>query len=109
MGLIKTPFASVKPGDMLITPSGKTTVITTENDRLSINVYTSNGGVIRGKYYDYAWIDEDHDNADFGNENESDVVSSGWAEDGSYTTSSGVTYTAEEMENAAYSGADFST
>lgn len=32
----------------------------------------------------------------------------GWAEDGSYTTPSGITYTAEEMENAAYSGADFS-
>lgn len=33
----------------------------------------------------------------------------GWADDGSYyTTSEGITYTAEELETAAYSGADFS-
>lgn len=34
---------------------------------------------------------------------------SGWSEDGSYTTPGGITYTSEEMYNAAYSGADFST
>lgn len=34
--------------------------------------------------------------------------SPGWHQDGSHTTPSGITYTSSEMENAAYSGADFS-
>lgn len=32
-----------------------------------------------------------------------EVVTPGWQDDGSYTTESGVTYTADEMENAAWS------
>lgn len=127
----KTTYANIEPGDTITTPSGNVTITHTEDNGSSVTLYTGGGGVLIGHPSEGTWIVEDNS---LGGSNiigllmgfESDSKKGrdkskksketkeleenkdppGWHQDGSYTTLSGVTYTSDEMHNAAYSGCE---
>lgn len=124
----KTTYAEIKPGDTITTPNGVVTITHTEDNGTSITLYIQGGGVLIGHPSEGLWIGEanslgesdimgllrgfESDNRKGRGKDERPKESKrspGWHQDGSYTTPSGVTYTAGEMGNAAYDGVDLST